>query len=488
MKQFYSLALVLILTLGFLVSAQAETEVKMRGDAFIMGDFFLNRNYTGWNTTGAKTEDTFKIWQRFRLRADFEANKAVYFRLGLRVINSWGHGTYTAANPAAEVLVDVAYLQFKWPETEIEITAGLQGVDLPQGSLFNGSVIFSDNMAALTVKAPLISDRLSLLVGYGRLFDTNVSYDDTTTQKADEMDAYFLTLPITVEGFKATPWGMVVVAGRNADYTYKNTADVAEIGNSFNNAFLSAASAANMTGSTGLGRWRKAQNPYFWGGGSFEVTTLDPVRFNADVIYGTGAMNDTKAAKRQGWMLDAGAEYTGFSMVTPQVFAWWSTGEDKSTANGSERMPYLRSQWGPGKSFLFESGLDLPRDTCTYTTPVGNYGLGASLSNISFVEKLTNRLTFVYLRGNNNARAIRSARLLTATYMTMGHDLTENEYLMGLNFDTKYMIYEGLAAILETGWAHGQFQENVWGHRLVSQAASNGNNTWKVALGLTYKF
>jgi hypothetical protein len=59
---------------------------------------------------------------------------------------------------------------------------------------------------------------------------------------------------------------------------------------------------------------------------------------------------------------------------------------------------------------------------------------------------------------------------------------------MGLNFDTKYMIYENLAAVLETGWAHGEFQQSVWGHRLVHQADNNGNNAWKVAFGLTYKF
>ena len=50
------------------------------------------------------------------------------------------------------------------------------------------------------------------------------------------------------------------------------------------------------------------------------------------------------------------------------------------------------------------------------------------------------------------------------------------------------MIHANLAAVLETGWAHGQFQESVWGHRMVSQAESLGNNAWKVAFGLTYKF
>ncbi len=488
MKRQLLCILAFVLSFGTALQANAETLVKMRGDAFIMGNFYINHNFTGWNKTGTKTEDRFEVWERFRLRADFEANKAVYFRLGLRIINTWGQGTFTAANPAAEVLVDLAYLQFRLPETKIDVTAGLQVLDLPQSSIFNGSVVYSDTMAALMVNAPLVPGSLSLLAGFGRLFDTNRTYDTTTTQESDELDAYFLALPVTLEEFKATPWAMVAVAGRNANYTYKNTADVPDVGNSFANALFSAASAANMTAASGLGHWQHSQNPYVWVGGSVEVSPLESFRFSADVIYGEGAMHDSKAAKRHGWMADFGMQYTGLSAVIPQVFAFWSTGEDNSTRNGSERMPYLRSQWGPGRSFLFESGQDLPRDTTTYATPVGIYGIGASLANMSFVEKLSNRLTFVYVWGNNSPRAIREARLLNASYMTMGHDLSQNEHLMGLNLDTKYSLYENLDLILQTGWAHGQFQESVWGRRLVSQAESNGNNTWLVALGLNYKF
>ena len=479
---------VFMLSWGVALSARAETLVKMRGDSFIMGNFYLNHNYTGWNKTGTKTTDTFEIWERFRLRTDFEANKAVYFRLGLRIINTWGQGTFTAANPAAEVLVDLAYLQFRLPDSKVEVTAGLQVLDLPQAAIFNGSVLYSDVVAGLTVNAPVVADTFSVMAGFARLFDANRTFDTTTTQKGDEFDAYFLALPITVEGMKATPWGVVAVAGRNATYTYKNTADVSEIGNSFDNALFSAASVANMNAANGLGRWKNAQNPYVWTGASFEVSTLDPIRFYADVIYGEGAMNDSKAAKRHGWMADFAVQYTGWSLATPELYAFWSSGEDNSTRNGSERMPYMRSQWGPGKSFLFESGQELPRDTSTYTSPVGIYGLAVSLGNISVIEKLSNRLTFAYVRGNNSPRAIRAAQLLNASYMTMGHDLSQNDSLTGLNVDSKYELYENLALLLQTGWAHGHFQESVWGHRLVSQAESNGNNTWLLALGLSYKF
>jgi len=489
MRKLTSLALAAVMVLGAIAAAHAATEVKMTGDARIYGNFFQNRNYTGWNKTGTKTSDTFEIWERFRLRSDFIANEAVKFRLGIKVEDVWGHGTFTAANPSTAVQVDQAYLQFKWPGCTVEVTAGLQDVSLPQSGMFYNSPVWSDNMAALVIKAPLIENTLSAMAGFGRLIDSNRTYDNTTTQKADELDAYFLALPITVDGFKATPWGMVAVAGRNADYSWKDTTDVAESGNNFANTLVSAASALHMANPGTMGYWKNDQNPYFWVGGAFEVSALDPVKFYGDVIYGSGAMNDHKAAKREGWMIDAGVEYTGLDVVTPQVFGFWSTGEDKSTRNGSERMPYMRSKWGPGKSFLFDDGQDFGKGSNMYTDPVGNYGIGASLNNVSFIEKLTHRLTFVYVHGNNSPRAIRESRYYyNSSYFTMGHDLTTNEYLMGLNFDTKYMIYENLAAVMETGWAHGHFQQSVWGHRMVSQSEDNGNNAWKVAFGLTYKF
>ena len=470
MKTMKSLALAAALLMGATTLAHAATEVKMTGDARVYGNFFSGRNFTGWNKTGTKTEDNFEIWERFRLRSDFIANEGVKFRLGIKVEDTWGHGTFTAANPETAVQVDLAYLQFKYPGTDIEITAGLQDVNLPQSSMFYMSPVWSDKMAALTIKAPLIENTLSVLTGFGRLIDTNRTYDTTTTQVADELDAYFVALPITLEGFKATPWGVVAVAGKNAGYFTAGSADY----------LLSSGAVLN-----GLSNH---QNTYWWAGSTFEVTALDPVKFYADVIYGAGANSDRNSSKRQGWFMDLGAEYTGWDILTPQVFGWWSTGEDGSTRNGSERMPIVRPNWGPGNSFLFDDSQDLAKEGNMGVSPVGNWGLGASLNNITFIEKLTHRLTFTYVRGTNSPAALRNLNNLIGTnpYFSMGRDLTQNEQVMSVNFDNKYMIYENLAAVMETGWAHGDFQESVWGRRLAEKSRSG--DAWKVAFGLTYKF
>ncbi len=493
MKRILSIALLAVFVLGAFASAQAATEVKMVGDARVYGVFFANHNFTGWNNAawtgasgaftpaGTKTEDRFEIWERFRLRSDFVANEAVKFRLGIKVEDTWGHGTFTAANPEVAIAVYQAYLQFKWPGCDIEFTAGLQDISLPQSPLFYDSIVFGgDRIAALTVSAPLVDKTLGLLAGFGRLLDNNRTYDTTTTQVPDELDIYFLALPITLDGFKVTPWGAIAVAGRNVNYfgagaSTFNSATFAE------NLFT----AGDLISPAGL---RQAQSAYWWAGGAFQVTALDPVKFYADVLYGAGAENDRKKSKRSGWFIDLGAEYTGWDVLTPQVFGWWSTGEDGSIMNGSERMPQLRPNWGAGNSFLFDDSQELAKNSNLGMNPVGAWGFGASLNNISLVEKLSHRLTFTYIHGNNSARAIRNLNTLIGSnpYFVMGRDLTINEHAFGVNFDNKYMIYENLAAVLETGWAHGEFQQSVWGRRLVHK--SRDGDVWKVAFGLTYKF
>jgi len=120
--------------------------------------------------------------------------------------------------------------------------------------------------------------------------------------------------------------------------------------------------------------------------------------------------------------------------------------------------------------------------------PTGSWGFAVSLNKISFIQDLTHRLTFTYAQGTNSSRALRQANVLwgAGNYVQMGRDLTTNEYVMAINFDNQYNIYENLAAIVETGWSHGSFEKGVWGRRLVNQ--SQNGDAWKVAFGLQYKF
>ena len=459
-------------------SAFAATEVKMAGDARVYGMFFQNRNWTSWNATGTQTEDAFEIWERFRLRADFVASEAVKFRLATMVGDTpWGNGTFTAANPEVSITVYEAYMQFKWPGCNVEFTAGLQPISLPHAAIFYDSPVFASKnnnktFAALTMKAPLIDNTLSLNAGFARLIDVNRTYDTTTTQVGDELDVYFLTLPITLDGFKMTPWAMAGIVG-------KSSLSVSSI----KNGMVSGGYYLTPTG------YNDNQSPYWWAGSMMEVTALDPVAFYGDVIYGQGAFNDRDRNRRQGWFIDGGVKYTGFTWATPMVGAWWSSGEDSNLRNGSERIPSITNYWGMGGSFLYQSGQEFTNDTMLANS-IGSWGVSASLDNVSFVEKLSHVVTFAAAWGTNSPAGLRKA--VTASggngkYLTMGKDLAVGEYLLGLNIDSKYWIYDkSLALVMETGWAHyGNPKGSTW-NTTSRHFTSQVEDAWKVALGLKY--
>ena len=56
---------------------------------------------------------------------------------------------------------------------------------------------------------------------------------------------------------------------------------------------------------------------------------------------------------------------------------------------------------------------------------------------------------------------------------------------MGVNFDHELAVTRQLKLVAETGWAHPMgLQKSVWGPRFVHAA----QDSWKVAVGLTYRF
>ncbi len=475
--------------------ARAATEVRMTGDARVYGDFFANRNFTGWNNpywtsetptwrgAGLRTEDRFEIWERFRLRADFSANEAVKFRLGVKVEDVWGHGTLTAANPTASLDVYEAYLQFKWPQSDVHVTAGLQPGGFPQSSFFNGSPIFDAKATSLVVTTPLVPERLTLVLAYTRTIASARTFEPNLQEIYRNQEGYALILPVTVPGFVAKPFFDFSVGGKGAYYITEG-------------GWAEGLISAGLLAQSPAG-WKDNFINVLWGGLPLELTVLDPFRFYADVLWGHVGLNEYQKNQRRGWFVDAAAEYVGFDGFVPRAFGWWSTGEDRSMRNGSERLPIYfpghsddkegTQAWNAGNSFLFDGGQELGKGSNMTVNPAGNWGFGASLDKIKLADRLEQRLTAAYVRGNNAPKAIRDANAILGSnpLFVMGRDLTVNEWIVGLNWDSKYLLYDNLAVILETGWAHpGAFQASAWGARLTHKA----EDAWKAALGFKYTF
>ena len=478
------LVFAIALFFGAFGSASADTDVKMTGDVHIYENFWSKFQYTGWDYTGTKALDPMTIYERVRVRFDFSANENLNFRLATKTSEiPWGHGTYTVDNPSVSFSkIYQAYSQFKWPGTQIEFTIGLQDMDLPFSvDWLDGNPVFgSTRTAAAMVSVPIV-DGFKAVGGFTRLFDTNGGFDPTTRQQAGDLDAYILTLPIELSGFQATPWSMVAVAGRDAGY------GGVQVGNGgYSNETL----ATNLLSAASLGSgssWKNSRNAYWWAGATLALTALDPFKFYADLMYGSGNDADSGRFRRHGSFFDLAAEYTGFNLLTPQVTFWYSSGEDGSTTNGSERMPSVVDYWSPSNSFLFDGDQAFDNGFMNIN-PVGAYGVVAALNKISFFPDLTHRITVSYAHGDNSPAAFRTANALQGlgSYVQIGRDLTDKESVVGIGFDNTYDIFTNLSAIVETGWSHGDFQTSVWGHRLTE--ATRGGDAYKLTVGLKYKF
>ena len=482
MKRFSVLAALFALLFAFSAVAQAATEVVMTGDARVHGTFWSKPYFTGWNGAGTRTADPFTVWQRFRLRTDFIANEGLKFRLGIRVNNTaWGNGTYTVDNPAVVIDVYQAYLQFYWPGTQIEFSIGQQDINLPiSGEILSANPVLGGIRGPGAFVTIPVCDSFKAVAGFLRFVDANRDFDPTTTQVPDEFDAYYLALPITVEGFSATPWGLLGVVGRNANLPGVSTGGAGANQTLASNLY----SAGSRLAPVGQ---RDAQDLYWWVGGAFSLTALDPFKFYADVIYGAGGATERSKNQRGGLFFDVAAEYVGLSFMTPQIAFWYATGEDSSTRNGSERMPVITSAWGAGNSFLFDSTQEFSRGFIGVDY-LGAWGFIATLDKISFIEDLTSRISFTFAKGLNSPQALRTGVALWGygNYFQMGRELATTEHILAVNIDSQYNIYKNLALILETGWAHGEFDSSVWGRRLVN--ASRSGDTWKATLGFRYKF
>ena len=476
MRKLFHILLSLALLAALTTPARAATEVNMSGDVRTYGVFFANRNFTGWNEDGTQTEDRFTIWQRLRVRADFIADENLKFRLGLRVDDeAWGAGYLTAANPQVAVQPYLAYLQFKWPGTDVTVTAGYQPLSVPHTEVFYDSIVLAaddgdQSSAALHVNIPVIEDAFSIEAAYARLLAASRTYQPTTTQTADNFDIYRLVAPVTLEGLEFKPWGLAGVYGRGSDPD-----------GLFDTGLRSAGSYLDPAD------YNKNQNFMWWSGLALTVTALDPVKLFFDAIYGDAAGSDHGRDRRRGYFFDAGVTYTGLDWATPGLFGWLASGEDSSIANGSERLPVITPKWGPGTSFLFDNDQEFANNSMS-VDPTGTWGLAASLRDVSFIESLKSRLTFAAISGRNSPAGLRKAVLATGgvgQYVTMGRNLAEGEWVLGINFDHSYRITEELKLTMQTGFASPQgLKTGIWGHRFTNQAT----DAWMGSLGLLYTF
>lgn len=445
MKRFATLMLAFALVLGAISGAQAA-DIKAKGQwAF---DF-------SWLDGGDYQKDhgdDFSASQRLRTQIDVVASEAlkgvVFFEMGNTV---WGNKDGALGADGKSVEVRRSYIDWIVPNTDLKVRMGIQGLSLP-GAVAPSSMVFDDDVAGLTLNYA-INDNVGVTALWARPFDSSTSGETSGQNKFDEVDMFALAVPVTLDGFKITPYGVYASVGKDVD---PGTAPNA--GTEFKSGMMSMSEFANNAIDS-----RSETYDAWWAGAAFEMSYFAPFSLKMDAVYGSKTADDADSAERAGWIVAALAEYK-LDMVTPGILAWYGSGEDDDLDNGSERMPSVSpTGWGV-TSFGFPGSV-YRQDTNFGLNGAGTWAVGLQFADISFMENLSHVLRVVYMKGTNDADVIKKNPTVGAAFAP-GQTytfLTDEDSAIEVNFDTTYQIYENLKLVVEMGYIKLDMDEDTWG-------------------------
>ncbi len=469
MKRLVILAILATMVLGMAGTASAvdlEAKGKFQFQANIMDNSdFLSAKHAG------NQEDDLNFWFRARTQFRFIANENLMSELYVEYKTRVGASDSDANSGSSDRALGIkrVFLQYRFPDTEVLTTAGIFSINLP-GAAAGNMVLADIDAGALTISSP-ITDQISVAVGYVRAFDKNSTdtagaYTATASNNADdELDLFYAALPITIDGFEATPYAMYGTIGKD---TY--------------------ASVAQMKGMTTPGSAAFNKNAdAWWAGTSFAMTAFDPIVLKADVVYGSVDTN-LKQNDRSGWGMDASLAYTGLDFVQPKLVFAYTSGEDDKTDNGSERLPVINNDWAFGTYYF--GGSALTSSDLDSNQQVGLWTLGLSFEGISFLDKLTHDLHFLYIKGTNDHDLIKNAGAAKLTNISSdGQFLTDKDQAWEIDFNTNYQIYDELAAIVEFGYIGMDMDKDTWqNYDGGSRLDGKDDAAFKLAVGLVYEF
>lgn len=482
MKRIVTLLLAAGLVLGASVGSSKAADVKVSG-VWQFGFEWMDSDFK--KESGS---DTFTALQRLRTKIDIITSEnlrgVAFFEIGK---SRWGSQSGGAALGTDGFTVKVRYSYVDWvvPNTDLKIRMGLQPWLLP--NFTKGSAILDADGAGITASYQF-NDMFGATLGWLR------AENDNSGLNHDALDLVMLSLPVTGDGFKVTPWGLMGIVGKNSMNHSGGDVEDLQMG-------LTPVLTDSMIGGANFNKDPlKNRATAWWAGLSAEMTMFSPFRLAADFTYGSidrgelrmeqipGRAAKNMDVKRAGWYASLLAEYK-LDMVTPGLYFWYASGDDSNPYNGSERMPVLDAAWYGTKFGYDDSTFD---GSCFLAdNPTGTWGAALMLSDISFMENLSHFFEVAYIRGTNNKDMPLKAGMMSAqhqfmdtrgdvgyTYMTTKDDAWE------VDFTTKYNIYKDLALMLELGYIRLNLDTDVWG----TVKDSMDKDAYKVGVYMQYNF
>lgn len=472
MKRIITLLLAAGLVLGATGISQA-VDFKMSG---------LWQHRVSWadrNFVKGDSDDNFRSASRFRTQIEAIASETlkgvVFFEIGHQ---NWGKQSEGTALGTDGTVIKVRYSYVDWviPQTEIKARVGLQKYVLPNFTGLGSPILDADG-AGINMYTPF-NENIATNLFWLRAENDN-DPERNTTKTHDAMDFVGLTVPMSFDGVKVTPWGMYGFVGQDS-FKGGNF----DMNNMIRSGMLPLMGTAAIAGSSD-----KTNGNAWYGGIAANITAFDPFRFALDAAYGsvdlgTSSLNDRDFdVKRAGWYAAFTAEYK-LDFGTPGVTFWYASGDDSNPYNGSERLPSIDPD-----VYITSYGFDGTQYGGAAQTMgfgiSGTWAAMAQIKDVSFVEDLSHIFKIVYYQGTNNTEMVRNKTIknpqdsvYSMIYLTTADSAVE------VNFDTEYKIYKDLSMFVELGYIRLDVDSDLW--RGVGYEANKNN--FKGAVTMRYLF
>ncbi len=450
---------------------------------------------TNYNFDDDNDGSEFTAAQRLRPYFDFIANENLKATLALEFDTTWGNGDdrirygkgSAGMDTATNTELKRAMLAFKWPNTDITFKIGAQGMSLP--GTFGVSPVFNGDITGAIVTAP-INDMFGITLGWARPW---LNYKDGKKagigrESEQAIDAFFLSVPVKLEGTKITPYLAYVSIEKKA------LPDGGEV--YVHSGGLQAYFDGNIPGA----RLKNDSADLWYAGMAYEISMFQPIVVKGNIIYGNldsdaeltylGKTRDD-IGDREGWYVDLSIDYKMDNM-TPSIYGFYMSGDDDNPWDGSETIPVLASDgWGTPGGFAVGSTTTFPFNDNNYSlvqdSPQGLWLIGFALKDISFIENLKSTFAIEYGEGTNDSDLVKK---YGPDYLPQGYttyQLTDEDSFIQVMLTNKYKIYENLAAVLELGYASLDMDDDTW-KKWNNNKDYLDDDAYLVTFGFTYDF
>lgn len=428
-----------------------------------------------WEFNEDTKSDDQQIYQRVRQYFEYSANENLTAQVAYEIDTGWGWPGESDFGNDEKGLIEIkrAQLTFNWPNTDINIQAGLSCYTAPGGMY--GTPVLGNDMPGVFINTPF-NDMASMTLGYIRADDLyRISSGETNANTGgDQLDAVLGSFPMNFEGFNLTPYAVYSWIGQQV--MQSKYSDI------FDTWSTNMGTIASQSGTASYDDEVDA----FWLGLPFGITMIDPVTIKGQILYGN-IDGGQDALDREGYYFDIAADYA-MDMFTPSLYFIYSSGEDDDVSDGSETFPSLNSNgflYPPSAaSFGFNSHFGFRDGDYSFAqyVPHGLWTLGFALKDIQFVDKLSHTFAVGYSQGTNDSDIFENGAASLDQANSRFTELTDEDSSIEVTFRNNYKIYENLSAMLELDYASLDMDSGVWGSDYKDDDIIRGT------FGLSYNF